>query len=807
VHKCLIMAGAAALALLFAGSTARAQQANLTLPKEPTMQSGSTYYYAVPIGYTWDNMTYVPNPNDWNVGDHGFDAGEIPGNPTFCGAKGDMCTADAGGPKSTSFITVNNDPTHGFTNIPLLIGPTQDGFNNVQIADGQSIPVVPGHYTALYVTNTQVNGPRTKMLVLNYADSAVVHSLKWADWCAPSQAAPDIFTWSPTHRLSTGGGDGATCALITKYVAVDPNRVLTSVTLGTDTPDNGGGISLPGDTITGTNGRTMIGGITLASADATLGGYGFVSGHVLDSTGKVQTSPTHDGTGGAGYDVFVLSPSLGNYGAGANVDGSYTIGLPAGTYTLSAAVRDGSGPGAGPQATPVTVTVTAGQTTKQDITLLAKADPTLWGELKGTVKDASGNPVTGAAILISESMTGPFAARGIPDANGEPQDGTTQSDGTYDIQGIDATKPIFVGAAGNGFASASATMVTLKGGSATTQDITVAPVAEGNITGTVMTPDSQFGGIGVPVTLSGKNLTLTTTTLAIPPLAGTAVVPETGETATFQFTGIPAGDYMLTLPASAVQGAAASTPVTIKAGQTANPILTIAFPAWSEGTADPKISDALTGTALDAKWTAADIGTPGAKGSVTAASSGLTVNADGTGWDNSGAGNDDAFYYVYQSIPVGDWVAYATVSAGTSSGVAGLMVASSTKAAPLMANFTATLTSGAGIASQGRQADGTNTFDFGETVASTDPSNGGTAPALPIVLKMRKVGGNFASFYSADGGKTQHFIANLAPQFDPTASLLLGLATTSSTDGTLDKATYQNFVFAPLAAPAPAAGQ
>ena len=46
-----------------------------------------------------------------------------------------------------------------------------------------------------------------------------------------------------------------------------------------------------------------------------------------------------------------------------------------------------------------------------------------------------------------------------------------------------------------------------------------------------------------------------------------------------------------------------------------------------------------------------------------------------------------------------------------------------------------------------------------------------------------------------------------APQFDPTASLLLGLATTSSTDGTLDKATYQNFVVAPLAAPAPAAGQ
>ena len=96
-------------------------------------------------------------PGDWNIGDrdYGFDAGEIPGNPTFCGAKGDMCPATAGSPASAAFITINNDPTHGFTNIPILIGPTQDGFNNVQIASGQAIPVVPGHYTALYVSNTR----------------------------------------------------------------------------------------------------------------------------------------------------------------------------------------------------------------------------------------------------------------------------------------------------------------------------------------------------------------------------------------------------------------------------------------------------------------------------------------------------------------------------------------------------------------------------------------------------------------------------------------------------------------------------
>src|SRR5438105_12725872 len=98
------MAGVAALTILLAGPSARAQQANYSLPKEPTAQSGNTYYYAVPFGYTWDHFAYVPSPNDWDIGDHGFDAGEIPGNPTFCGPKGDMCTADAGTPKSVSVL-------------------------------------------------------------------------------------------------------------------------------------------------------------------------------------------------------------------------------------------------------------------------------------------------------------------------------------------------------------------------------------------------------------------------------------------------------------------------------------------------------------------------------------------------------------------------------------------------------------------------------------------------------------------------------------------------------------------------------
>jgi hypothetical protein len=517
------------------------------------------------------------------------------------------------------------------------------------------------------------------------------------------------------------------------------------------------------------------------------------------------TTPAHAATPDTGADVFVLSPSLGNYGAGVNIDGTYTIGLPAGTYALSAAVRGGAdnAASAGPQATPVTVTVTAGQTTAQDIKLLAAPDPKIWGDLTGVVKDASGNPVKGATILTSDNEAGPFVAVAMSQDD-VPGDGTTADDGKFTLRGLDATHPLFVMAAGNGFASASPTKVALTGGGSATQDIGVVARPVGNISGKLVTPEGGFGGLGVPVTLSSRDLTLTTATIALPPLAGTNRVPDDGSvTSTFEFNGVPAGDYMLTLPASAAQGAAASVPVTVTAGATANPTLTIAYAPWAEGTADAKISDPLTGTALDAKWTAQDIGAVSNAGSVKAGSGGLEVTADGGGWDTGG---EDSFFSISQGIPNGDFVAYVTVTQAPSTGMAGLMVSSSLSAAPRMANFTASVRAGAGIDAEGRAADGTTTFPFGQTAPNTDPNNGGTQPATPVVLKLRKVGGAIAGFYSSDGGKTQHFIGTLTPQFDPAGTLRLGLAATSSSDGSPDTMTFRDFAYAPLAA-APSAGQ
>src|SRR5262249_42209435 len=154
-------------------------------------------------------------------------------------------------------------------------------------------------------------------------------------------------------------------------------------------------------------------------------------------------------------------------------------------------------------------------------------DPKVWGELKGTVKDAAGKPVQGALLLVSNSATGPFTGVGTtsdyahtPDFQ-TTGDGTTLADGKFDLKGLNASKPIFVEASGNGFASASPVMVTLQGGAAATQDITVAARPIGNIAGTLVTPEGGFGGIGVPVTLSSKDVSLTTATIALPALAGT----------------------------------------------------------------------------------------------------------------------------------------------------------------------------------------------------------------------------------------------------------------------------------------------
>jgi hypothetical protein len=768
-------------------------------------------FYQVPIGYTWDHMSYDDNPGDWNVaiGDSGFDAGEIPGN------KG----TSANGPAVT---VLNNDPIHGYTGIPLLIGPTTDGVNNVQIQNGQTIPVVPGKYKALYVNYSGVNGPHDKPIILNYTDGQGVITEKWADWCSANQAPPDFFTWAAKHRNNGTGQDNNSCSLITKYIPVNPNRTLVGVTMGYDSQDVGtangksGGEALPGDTVTSGNGRTVLGSVTLVSDDANLGGYGTVTGHVMDSTGATFAPDAHEHFAGIGAVVSVIKPYLGNYSAGVNLDGTYTIGLPPGTYTLSAAVRKGADDpvSSGLQATPVTVTVTAGQTVTQDIKLLADADPNLWGSITGTVKDASGAAAKGQFIAISDNANGPFIAYELAGQ------GLTPDDGTYTINGI-AAGDWYVKAGSNSSVSDAVKVTVTGGGSATVPDLSVKPLPIGSVAGTIKSPSGGFGGLGQTVKLVSKadpTVSYTATSLADPPLNGNATIPETGVTSIFNFDAVPTGDYTLTLAAGASQGQDASQDITVTQGQTTNVDLTSALPPYVEGTADTNVSDPLTG-ALAAKWTVADVWDrtdtvdddtpdttrdPGTVGTVTADGN---ISTAGGSIDKQRV--SDQFTFFYQTVPLNNDFAVSldvlkvptqitldgpiNVAAPDAGGRTGLMIREDTDS-PLAANAYLSVSGGHGIQLQGREATNLLTFPFYEAAVGTDPNSdpAGTAPTLPVSIKLRKVGPAIAAYYSTDKGATENYIGSFLPEFAGT-NLRVGIATTSGEDTTPDVAQVGNF--------------
>jgi hypothetical protein len=747
-------------------------------------------FYQVPIGYTWDHMSYDDNTGDWNIaiGDSGFDAGEIPGNTKGTSASGPAITV------------LNNDPVHGYTAIPLLIGPTGDGMNNVQVMNGQTIPVVPGKYKALYVNYSGVNGPHNKPIILNYTDGQGVITEKWADWCSANQAPPDFFTWAAKHRNGQTAQDNNSCSLITKYIPVNPNRTLIGVTMGFDSQDAGangksGGESIPGDTITTGNGRTVLGSVTLVSDDASLGGYGTVTGKVLDSTGATFQPASHDHVAGLGAVVAVIKPYLGNYSAGANVDGTYTMGLPAGTYTLSAAVRDPDtdAHSAGLQATPVTVTVTAGQTVTQDIKLLAAADPNLWGSISGTVKDASGAPAKGQFISISDSADGPFRAYELAGQ------GLTDDTGTYTIYGL-AVGDWYVKAGSNSSIS-DAVKVTVTGNNTTAvPDLAVKALPIGGITGTIKDDAGNFGGLGQQIKLVAKDgTTYTTTSYADPLLSGTAVIPETGETSTFNFDAIPAGDYSITLVTNSAQGKDDTQNVTVAQGQVATVSFTATNPPFIEGTDSTANSDALKG-ALDAKWKVADIwdrtDTTGATDPGAVGTFGPDGKLTTSGGSIEIAGQPDQFTYAYQTVPAGDFAATLDVTTAPGTGRVGLMLREDSDD-PFAANALVSVTSGTGIILQGREATNLKTFPFGETAVGTDESNSGTMPSLPISLKLRKQGPAVAAYYSSDAGKTAHFIGSFIPEFSG-ANLRIGVAFDSGTNATADAATVANFRYASL---------
>jgi hypothetical protein len=188
------------------------------------------------------------------------------------------------------------------------------------------------------------------------------------------------------------------------------------------------------------------------------------------------------------------------------------------------------------------------------------------------------------------------------------------------------------------------------------------------------------------------------------------------------------------------------------------------------------VSAMLVGSALPA-WSSLDVGTVAAAGSWSQAGGVYSVN--GSGADIYGTA--DAFRFVYQNI-TGD----ATITARVTSVQA---VAAWTKAALMMRDGT---TAGARNVAALVSATATNLYRFQNRVAAAGAStsaSGGTG-AIPVWLRLVRVGSNFTGYFSTNGTSWTQLGAttNIAM---PT-TIAVGLAVTSHLDGTVAQGTFDS---------------
>ena len=355
-------------------------------------------------------VTYSPHrlAFDFDLFSYDDNAGDHNAAPNDWGESADLIPGNKGNPASGSETTLLiDDPRHGLADIPFIVGPTTDGFNNVLLAYGQTIPLVPGKYRAIALLYAQNDGPRDQPVSLNYADGSEAKTIRFTDWCF-NQARDDFFAWKVNHVQSKTTSDfGTACGIDYKYIPVDPGRTLASITIG-----DLGYYRAPGDPHEGgANGGAELNivSMTLVSDDASLPAYGTVTGTVRDTSGQPVPNA----------DLFI--PELGYKARGDQTGGIYAMTLPPGVYTLTAIMEGEAAPGV----KPVTVTVAPGKTVAQDFVLSAPiAD--LYSEVEGSVVDGAGKPVAGASV--SASVTPGISFRKI----------LTDATGAYRLKGLPA---------------------------------------------------------------------------------------------------------------------------------------------------------------------------------------------------------------------------------------------------------------------------------------------------------------------------------------------------------------------------------
>ena len=261
-------------------------------------------------------------------------------------------------------------------------------------------------------------------------------------------------------------------------------------------------------------------------------------------TGKVTNT--------AGAPIAGASVSSGGNGAITGSDGGYTLQVPGGTSTVTAAL-------AGYQSASESVTVTAGQSTQAATLQIQPINP---GNVSGTVVDGNGQPLSGAIVSAAGLTT------------------STAADGSYALNNLPAGSTT-IKASLTGFQSGLTTVTVVAATTTAAPAITLVS-GSGSITGSVKTT----AGAAIADASVGFG-------------GGTATTDANGN---YTLNGVPVGTVQLVASASGFQSVTQS--VTVSGGSTSTANFTLAA-APAGGTVTGKITNASSGaivTGVTVSW-------------------------------------------------------------------------------------------------------------------------------------------------------------------------------------------------------------
>ncbi|HZU29462.1 MAG TPA: carboxypeptidase regulatory-like domain-containing protein, partial [Candidatus Angelobacter sp.] len=303
-------------------------------------------------------------------------------------------------------------------------------------------------------------------------------------------------------------------------------------------------------------------------ANANLSTPGYYLLFILNSAGvpsvgsmiQISSNPVNDGTvtgkvtDTAGNPLQDVSVTSGGNGSVTGADGGYTLQLPAGEATITAALS-------GYQNASTTVTITAGSSVTASTLQIAPVNP---GNITGQVVNSSGTGLSGVII----------ASRGLTTS--------TAADGTYTLNNLPAGT-VTVTATLGGFQSATAN-VTVVAATTTTVPLITLSSSSGTIMGTV-TNSAGAAIAGANVDFGGGNTT-------------------TNASGAYTLTNVPVGAVQLVASATGFQSVTQNITMTGGATITANFTLPAVAPAT--GTVTGKITNVSNAAVLSGatvSWT------------------------------------------------------------------------------------------------------------------------------------------------------------------------------------------------------------